>query len=150
MFGSHSGRLFSTFTSRRSAAHPSADALSYESMLALDENNPKRGVKKQALDRLQSVRPLSCAWYLTACSQQWVQIASNKLEQLFEPGVSYASAQGHCYHALHDTLTDLSAPCRAWQAVQIPTRSATSAWTALSGQLVCCICLANIASAMPV
>lgn len=54
VFGSHGGRLFSTFTSRRSAAHPSADALSYESMLALDENNPKRGVKKQALDRLQS------------------------------------------------------------------------------------------------
>ena len=63
VFGMNSGRLFSTFTSRRSSPYSSADALSYESMLALDENNPKRGVKKQVLDRLHSVR---CLWLAAA------------------------------------------------------------------------------------
>ena len=32
--------------------------MSYESMLALDENNPKRGVKKHVLDKLHTVRPM--------------------------------------------------------------------------------------------
>ena len=55
VLGVHSGRLFSSFTGRQGSAPATSDALSYESMLALDENNPKRGVKQHVLDKLQSV-----------------------------------------------------------------------------------------------
>lgn len=55
VFGMHGGRLFSTMIGRRASAQAASDALSYESMLALDENNPKRGVKLPVLDRLHLV-----------------------------------------------------------------------------------------------
>ena len=48
------GGLLHTFGSRRSAA-VYADSLNYEAMLALDENNVRRGVRRAALDRLHTV-----------------------------------------------------------------------------------------------
>ena len=58
------GGLLHTFGARRTAT-VYADSLNYEAMLALDENNVRRGVRKSVLERLHTVlichtRPLAC------------------------------------------------------------------------------------------
>ena len=49
------GGLLHTLGGRRGAG-PYGDALNYEAMLALDENNVRRGVRKAVLERLHVVR----------------------------------------------------------------------------------------------
>jgi hypothetical protein len=51
------GGLFSTLGARRQLVYAAPDtSYSYEAMLALDENNPRRGLRKNVLDRLPTVR----------------------------------------------------------------------------------------------
>jgi hypothetical protein len=56
------GGLLTTLGARRQLVHASPDTTyTYEAMLALDENNPRRGVRKSVLDKLPAVRaPSSC------------------------------------------------------------------------------------------
>ena len=47
-------RILLSFGARRHMVHAAPEP-SYEAMLALDENNPRRGVKKQILEQLPHV-----------------------------------------------------------------------------------------------
>ena len=47
-------RMLLSFGARRHMVHAAPEP-SYEAMLALDENNPRRGVKKQILEQLPLV-----------------------------------------------------------------------------------------------
>lgn len=62
------GGLLHTFGSRRNAT-VYADSLNYEAMLALDENNVRRGVRKAVLERLHTARPLLCRFVATSGGQ---------------------------------------------------------------------------------
>lgn len=50
-------RMLLSFGVRRHMVHAAPEP-SYEAMLALDENNPRRGVKKHILEQLPHVRAL--------------------------------------------------------------------------------------------
>lgn len=52
------GGFLTTLSGRRHVVYATQDSpISYEQMLALDENNPRRGVMKMVLDQLPNVRP---------------------------------------------------------------------------------------------
>ena len=56
------GGLLTTLGARRHVVYATQDAaFNYEAMLALDENNPRRGVRKIVMDQLPTVRALSVA-----------------------------------------------------------------------------------------
>lgn len=53
------GGFLTTLSGRRHVVYATQDSpISYEQMLALDENNPRRGVMKMVMDQLPTVRPL--------------------------------------------------------------------------------------------
>ena len=56
---SQSMRMLLSFGVRRHMVHAAPEP-SYEAMLALDENNPRRGVKKHILEQLPHVRIPHC------------------------------------------------------------------------------------------
>jgi len=108
-------RMLLSFGVRRHMVHAAPEP-SYEAMLALDENNPRRGVKKQILEQLPHVRNTASRSNRQPISSVMSVILPRPFEAPLQDLFDAWTAAVLC--ALIIILTDANNQCSTQQEVQ--------------------------------